>query len=444
MNSLSDIRVEEMNTIINEYLTAISSIGDSFGDICGYLTNKNAKANQCLGDFIKKENINSEEDLLRKFAENPQNIKKWKVLNKNIQRSEHALKIFPESLFVSLVSQFDVLIAQLIKYIYKIAPKKLFESEATIPIRDLFIEDSVEIIKERYINGKVETVLRKSHLEQIKDISKMIDNTPLDKCSFWGEFIEITQRRNLFVHCKGVVSEQYINECQKASCTINTKVGDALSVDREYFSKAYFVLFCIGVMLSQVVVRKLLESTLIGEIDTILNNVIYESISEKKYNIAIELSNFALSKATCHCSRLDEVYFVLNYAQAYKWQGNKEKCDEILAEFDFSAMKDDILIAKYALEDDVTNVVRLMKKIGANSEIMCDEAYATWEIFKDMRNNVDFQRTYQDIFGKPLYEDSIKSKDDDLGKSLQAVLEEMAKVTTDLVKAQKKQNNYDK
>ena len=167
----------------------------------------------------------------------------------------------------------------------------------------------------------------------------------------------------------------------------------------------------MGVMLSQVIARKLINNS-INEIDSVLNNVIYEAICEKNYNIAIELSAFATAKSTKHANRLDEVYFVLNYAQAFKWNGNEEKCKEILMGYDFSAMTNDILVAKYALEDDVEKVISSMISIGNTSRIMTEEAFVNWEIFREMRKNKDYRKTFEEIFQKPFNDDSfIEDKD---------------------------------
>ena len=240
--------------------------------------------------------------------------------------------------------------------------------------------------------------MRKSHEEQIDDLQKLSGVKNLKGVSFWKEFIEITQRRNLFVHCKGRVSDQYIKECERVGVVSLPSKGEELFVDEIYFDKAYSVFYKMGVLLSQVIIRHMLDNKTLGEIDTILTHIIYELIEEEKYDLAIELSKFALEKSTKHACRLDEVYFVLNYAQAYKWQGNQQKCDEILSAFDFSAMTPDILVAKYALEDDIAHVVECMNKIGDNSKIMNKDAYASWPIFKEMREKVEFRNAYKNVF----------------------------------------------
>lgn len=409
MNGVSDKRVEYLDNIITEYITAICCINDSFSEISTIIAQKKNNAIKSMDSFISNLKPINSKDFIEKLMKKPSYIKRYKILNKDIERSEQAYNILPQSLFISIVSQFDVLIAQLIKFIYLYSDNKLMESDCQISFREVLQIGDIEKIKEKFINDRIDSALRDSHSEQIKTLSKLIGNVPLDKVDFWSEFIEMTQRRNLFVHSKGVVSTQYICECKKANKSFDMPIGSILKVDEEYFNHAFYVFFCMGVMLSQVISRVVLGEQLLGEIDSVLNNVIYETICEGKYDISIRLSQFATDNNTKHSNKLDEKYFILNYAQAYKWKGDNEKCKEIIARYDFSETKEDILVAKHALEDDIDNVVKSMKTIGNSSDIMNEEAYATWEIFKEMRLKEEFQNAFEEIFQKPLYDSDATS-----------------------------------
>ena len=73
-----------------------------------------------------------------------------------------------------------------------------------------------------------------------------------------------------------------------------------------------------------------------------------------------------------------------------------------MSDFDFSAMTSDILVAKFALEDDINSVVEHMKKAGNNSKVMTKDAYVSWVIFKGIREMNEFKETYKEIFGEEL------------------------------------------
>lgn len=392
MNDIIDKRVEEMSEIVDNYLNCLDSIKDTFINNYNLLKRLESKTIQSFKNFVKNNKIKENDEV------SSLEMKRLKSYIKKVEKASLALIIFPQSMLVSMVSQYDYLIGQLIQFIYNVTPNLLNDSNSQISYKEIFAFNDLTAIKNKIIQDKIETTLRKSHEEQIDDLQKLSGVKNLKGVSFWKEFIEITQRRNLFVHCKGRVSDQYIKECERVGVVSLPSKDEELFVDEIYFDKAYSVFYKMGVLLSQVIIRHMLDNKTLGEIDTILTHIIYELIEEEKYDLAIELSKFALEKSTKHACRLDEVYFVLNYAQACKWQGNQQKCDEILSAFDFSAMTPDILVAKYALEDDIAHVVECMNKIGDNSKIMNKDAYASWPIFKEMREKVEFRNAYKNVF----------------------------------------------
>lgn len=416
MNELTDLRIQKMSEIINEYIQCINSIRDTFVGNYFLLNKAESRAKSSLTNFINRHGISDINNIP------PMQMKELKSLIKRVKRSELSAIIFPQSMLVSLVSQYDSLIGQLIRFIYAVNPNLLNESNSSISYKDLFTYNDLNAIKDKIIQDKTESILRKSHKEQLNDIQTLSGIKNLKGVSFWKEFIEITQRRNLFVHCKGLVSEQYIKECQKEGITLLPSQGDNLNVDNTYFNRAYFIFYIMGVLLSQVVTRHLLgKEKVLGEIDTLLNHIIYETLEEEKYDLSIELSKFALADSTKHSCRLDEVYFVLNYAQAYKWQGNQDECNQILSKFDFSAMTSDILVAKYALEDNIDMVVEHMKKAGCNSKIMTREAYVSWVIFKEIREQEKFRETYKTIFGEDFTQELLTSAENEVVQEFESI-----------------------
>lgn len=415
MENITDVRIKKISDIVDEYIQCINSIRETLRNSLPLLQKLDIRAKNSLKNFINK----YDKEELKNIP--PTQIKELKTIIRTAERADLAVILFPQSMLVSLVSQYDNLIGQLVRFIYDINPNLLNESNSQISYKELFTYHDIDTIRNNIIQGKIETILRKSHEEQIDDLQKLSGVKNLKGVSFWKEFIEITQRRNLLVHCKGCVSEQYIKECKNVGIALLPSKGEILSVDENYFNRAYFVFYTMGVLLSQVLTRHLLEKEkLVEEIDAVLTNIIYETLEDGEYDLTIELSNFALGKDTEHACRLDEVYFVLNFAQAYKWQGNQQKCNEILSNFDFSAMTPDILVAKFALEDDIQEVVKQMKKVGDDSKIMTKAAYASWVIFKDMRERKEFGETYKEIFKEDLIQNILTPEENKVVQELES------------------------
>src|SRR5690606_26404612 len=115
---------------------------------------------------------------------------------------------FPRSLLVSLVSHFDAYVGRLIRAIYLRKPELLNSSERKLSFEELVRYDSIEAVREFVIEKEVESVLRGSHVEQFRWMERTYD-VPLTKgLDSWPLFVELMERRNLFVHTDGIVSSQ--------------------------------------------------------------------------------------------------------------------------------------------------------------------------------------------------------------------------------------------
>src|SRR5690606_6299156 len=212
----------------------------------------------------------------------------------------------------------------------------------------------------------------------------------------WPKFIEITERRNLYVHCNGVVSSQYINTCLQNNYTFDkeVKVGDRLEIDPDYFTIAYHTFFEIGVKLSNVFWRKFLADD-IENADGYLNEICYDLILIENYELAITLLEFSIKILKKHADR-DKKVFIINLAQAYKWNGNKDDREQLLKKEDLTACKNDFQLAVSVLKDDYDNAFRLMELIGKNEDIRV--AYKEWPLFKEFRKDKRFGEIYKKIF----------------------------------------------
>jgi hypothetical protein len=126
----------------------------------------------------------------------------------------------PNMFFVGLVSAYDKFLSDIIRAIFIARPEFLSSSERNLSFKDLIEIGSVEAARERIIEKEIETVIRKSHAEQIKWLESKLNMTLTKGLDIWPDFIEICERRNLFSHTGGVVSEQYIKICKEHGCDL--------------------------------------------------------------------------------------------------------------------------------------------------------------------------------------------------------------------------------
>jgi hypothetical protein len=217
----------------------------------------------------------------------------------------------------------------------------------------------------------------------------------------WTLFIEITERRNLFVHTNGKISHQYLEVCERHKCTTpsDAAIGESLEITGEYFRSAYDCLFEIGVKLAQVLWRKLEPDKMLGA-DANLNRVCYELLVEGRYRLARVLLDFGAEILKKHASEESRLMLVVNRAQAYKWTGEDEACKKILGAEDWSATSMKFKLACAALRDDIETVLQLMAQMGNDGEIN-KHFYREWPLFREVRKSKQFAAKFEEIFGEP-------------------------------------------
>jgi hypothetical protein len=411
MSVLNPIVQEVVDNLAN-FIENINCIHETFGYSEIMLREQYDKSQKNYEDFIKKCRI--EENNGQEIAYVPDSkYRQYLKLYKKKKRAEHAFKLIPPSYLVTLVSEFDSFFAGLVRSVFNICPEKLQESDMTFCYRDLQCLESIKDVKIKIIDKCIENLLRESHTKQFNWLAKALDVETLTKFDGWKEFVELTERRNLFVHANGIVSNQYKTECEKCGYLLQDIIlGMQLSVDRPYFEKSYRLLYKISIMLSQMLLRSLYlpknveDSSVIDE-QLIIN--VYELISEELYDVAISVSEFALNNKKFKHNSFDRGYIVLNLAQAYKWSENDDKCQKILESEDWSASTNELLMPMYALKEDYNEVFKRMRELGNSNKNITISSYLEWPIFKLVREQKDFKIVFEEIFGeKPIKERQIE------------------------------------
>src|SRR5699024_7045080 len=134
------------------------------------------------------------------------------------------------------------------------------------------------------IEKEIDALLRKSHTEQIEWISNKF-NIKIDPDEkLWASFIEVTERRNIFVHANGYVTNQYLNTCNEHRVSLDKEleIDTELWVPQDYFEEAFSTVYELGFKLGQVLWRKIIPDE-IKEADSQLIDFGFELLVLKKY-----------------------------------------------------------------------------------------------------------------------------------------------------------------
>lgn len=382
---------------LHKLLSHLDSINDTLPMVMLQLSPHQKKANEEFEKFFK-ENVEEieEEDGEKSISVPYEKSKVFDQLSKNALISNLANKVLPESLFVSLISQYDSFTNNLLKILFELRPEYINNSERELTFSQLVEFKSIEEAREYIIEKEVETVLRKSHSEQFDYLEKKL-GIPLRKnLPVWQTFVEITQRRNLFVHCDGIVSNQYLKVCKESKCdTSKIKVGQRLNINTKYFNQAYECIYELASKLTHTIWRKLLKED-IKKADQKLNSICFDLLNNNQLRLANVLLEFAV-KQNKHFNNSSKNMFIINKALSLYLNSKGEEAKKIMQGKDWSASSDDFKLANFVITEEYDNVYALMRKIGNDGEVD-RENYRSWPLFFKLRGIDKFKQTYKDIF----------------------------------------------
>ncbi len=391
---------------LHKFLIEINGLSDSLPIIMKSLYDARHKTNQNIDKFVQdnkgviKEIENNKHRKVFIYGVKAENVYGFETLLRQNTNFIAASSITPRGFLVTIVSQFDAFMGRLIKAMYYTKPDMLNSSAKSFTFANLIELGSMEAARDYILEKEVESVLRESHAEHFEWLEKKLEITLRNRdLAIWSDFIELTERRNLFVHTDGEVSSQYISVCEKNGVSIEKDciVGKKLGVTQEYFQRACEILFELATKLTHTVWRKLNISEL-SEADKSLNAVCYDLLKEEKYELAKKILSFALAQKK-HNSQMDKLIFTINIAIAYKWGGEAEKAVKIVTETDWSACDNSFKLASTVLLDNFDEAANIMRKIGVGEEVGKVE-YKEWPVFKDFRQSTQFLEAYREVFGE--------------------------------------------
>lgn len=295
---------------IDNFIIEIDSLAESLPLVMGMVELKLKSHSKNLDEFID-EHKGEEETFkipLDKFNE-------FNNIHKELKSSKAAYSILPRNFVVSLVSQYDAYLGELYRALFQIKPELAFLLEKEFTFQDILKYEDLDELKDFVIEKDIENLLRKSHYDQLVTLENRIKKhtgkgfTLTTNLPILPTFIEVTERRNLFVHCNGIISRNYLDNCSKHKVQNISKleIGHQLEVEPEYFGKAFQAIFEIGVKLGQVLWRKFLpESSEKADIN--INNLCFDLIQSGYYELAYKLLKFITeeipSKSTAKLKKL--------------------------------------------------------------------------------------------------------------------------------------------
>lgn len=342
----------------------------------------------------------SEQDGTLRFSISADKITDYRRLNYHITSLQSSQRLMPRNLLVALVCTYDAFLGKLLRFILEVKPGILDSSDKQLSFSELQQYTSIDAAREFIVEKEIEGVLRKSHIDHFKWLENTL-GTPFNKgLESWPEFVELTERRNLFVHTDGLVSSQYLKICKEHKCRLkeDVAVGVRLGVPKSYFDASYYTLYEIGIKLAHVIWRKLLKEEL-ESIDDNLCAFTFSLIEKRDYPIAIRVLEFFTQSNMAHHEEASRRVMLINLAQAYKWNKQLDKCNALLDAHDWSALHHKFRLAVVVLREKWDEAFALMRRLKDDPEFK-KAAYKDWPLFKQLRKAEGFSAVYEECYGE--------------------------------------------
>ncbi len=387
---------------VQSFVRGIESLADSLPNVMLAIQTEAREASKRFNEYAREfGTVKDEDEEVTVFSFKPPYDVRAAQLSEQEKRAQVSAELLPQLYVLALVGQFDAFVGRLLRSIFLLRPELIEASERTLTFSQLMELGSIEAAREYMLEKEIETVLRKSHADQFGWMETKFKIELRKGVPTWPVFVELTERRNLFAHTSGVVSEQYLCNCREHGVDLpdDCSRGTELSVDPDYIRQAYACMLEIGVKLAQVLWRKVVPDE-IERADDSLNEVAFNLIVAKKYSLAIELLDFGCCVLKRHSSDMKRKILQINRAQAYKWKADTARAEAVLQEEDWSASGLDFQLALSVLRDDFEEASHIMLRIGAKGDVN-ESAYQEWPLFQEFRQSDEFQSAFEEVFGQP-------------------------------------------
>lgn len=281
---------------------------------------------------------------------------------------------------VMLITRFEEFIADYIRYIFIKYPQKYLDKQ-TICFSEI-TETNYTDIKEKILNREIDEIMRKSYTVWFDLFKEHKMN--VDCCSCEYDFLtELYATRNIIVHNRGIVNEQYLKNVKTSKYVL----GEKIYIDNSYILKAFecikTIILCIyieGIRLDKQNADKHIQLAF---------NSAFDELSMKNFNTSKTVF-YSLYKSDFS----DEITRYMSKVNCWIAQIELNGLSEVKTEienFDVSALNISFLLAKNILLlkfKEATNVIEEMyqKKELTSLEI------EKWPLFFKYRESEEYNK----------------------------------------------------
>ncbi|WP_370267415.1 hypothetical protein [Nioella sp.] len=272
----------------------------------------------------------------------------------------------------ALIAEFDFLMLRLLTSVCQDFPEYLISDEETIPVGLLRSGKSFQDWQAEQIERKIAKKLRGSHQELIEwiltDVAKLKDVSAVQSSRFYQDFLEVCQRRHLFIHNGGIVTEDYIEKCKGAKFKVEQlpKVGAALSIDPEYLRSSAARVYLVGAF----VLNLVFQSTYPGKRQFSFKALLSAS-HEFLLSDLTKMAERIIEFAEYNSAKFDQdlrLKFGINRALSKLHEPDVEKSTQnknaaqVLSQYDWSVVDPILKLALACVRRDFSDLIKLAEE----------------------------------------------------------------------------------
>lgn len=303
-------------------------------------------------------------------------------------------ELLNRSILMSLVSYFEVLVADLAHAFYRIAPDAISTDNKVLSVNELKQFNTIDEALRSIVSDRIDKLLRGS-VRDWRDFFQSHMNIDMELLTpDWARWNECFQRRHVMVHAGGRASETYLSHVDwEAIAPYMTKpnVGNKLDVETDYLKDAINTFEITGILLCQEVWRKLVpgdEETRYSAF-TGIENAIYESLLSHHWYVAEKLA--AWGEKDGEASEDSVLMCKFNRWLCIKREERWAEVEEEVKAFDCSAKHRRFALARASLPENADEFFKLLPKALAAEDINIKNL-KEWPILDEIRGDPRFSK----------------------------------------------------
>lgn len=321
------------------------------------------------------------------------------LANKQIE-TEAVINVIPSSMIVSLVSSFDYFIAKLIKLSYIYNPEIISAEKMNVSYQEIALLDSIDSVKNYYIDKIVDLQFRDSHKALFDYIEKTFSIKGIKDIEEYKNILLIAEMRNIIVHNDGYINVSFKNNLKTYGIKLDydNMFNEDNKLNLRKVQNVEFIiknLICFYIKLFYLFIYHFCKRNkdIVEDLSNKINELALGYYNINNFDVALELFNFMLKNSY---KSSDKFMFTINKCMCLKALNKMEEVNKLLSNLDWSNCNDIYKFAKYLLIDDFENVYAYIKH---NPEGM-EYKFQFWPLCKPLIEKPEFIKLYNELYGK--------------------------------------------